>query len=126
MGVFLTILLVVALFVCVVHELIFIIDRGIPPKDKDMIEMLEKYKDTYSKLDRKYNDQFTLESNVDRRAGKGPKIIRFNCSILWLGYIEDIGVLPRWYKSSKILKQLFDQQIKASSYSVTKRDKLGL
>jgi hypothetical protein len=126
MGVFLTILLVVALFVCVVHELIFIIDRGIPPKDKDMIEMLEKYKDTYSKLDRKWSDQFTLESNADWRVAKGPKVIRFNHSILWLGYIEDIGVLPRWYKSSKILKQLFDQQIKASSYSVTKRDKLGL
>jgi hypothetical protein len=98
-------------------------EKGIPPKDKDVIEMLEKYKGTYSKLDRNWNDQFTLESNADWRVAK---VIRFNHSILWLGYIEDIGVLPRWYKSSKILKQLFDQQIKASSYSVTKRDKLGL
>ena len=42
--IFLTILFVVAIFAGIVHEMVFLIEKGTPPKDKDVLEMLEKYK----------------------------------------------------------------------------------
>lgn len=125
--IFLTIVFVVAMFAGVVHEIVFILEKGTPPKDKDVLEMLEKYRDTYT-IDKNWNNQFYLESNIDWKSGTptGPRIKKFNYSILWLGYIEGEGVVPRWYKSSKILKQIFNEKIKASRYYQTKRDKLGL
>jgi len=124
---FLTVLFAIALLVGIVHEIMFMTEKDTPPKDKDVLEMIEKYKDTYS-IDKNWNNQFRLESKSDwnRNTPTGPKIIKLNYSILWLGYIDGVGVLPRWYKSSKILKQIFNEKIKASKYSPTKREKLGL
>ena len=121
--IFLTILLFIAIFLAIVHEIIFVWEYGTPPKDKDVLEMWEKCKDSYNELDKTYNDQFRLYK------GKGyydPTIIKFNYSLLWFGYIKEVGVLPRWYKSSKMIKQRFNEEIKKSKYTVTKRDKLGL
>jgi hypothetical protein len=125
--IFLTILFAIAVFVGVVHEVIFMIGKGTPPKDKDVLEMLDKYRNTYS-ISKNWDDQFRLESDVDWKSDNptGPRITKFNYSILWLGYIEGAGVVPRWYKSSKILKQIFNEKIKASKYYQTKRSKLGL
>jgi len=125
--IFLTILFVVAIFAGIVHEMVFMIEKGTPPKDKDVLEMLEKYKDTYT-IGKNWYDQFQLESNVDLKSGNptGPRVAKFNYSILWFGYINSVGVVPRWYKSSKILKQIFNEKIKASKYFPTKREKLGL
>tara|TARA_R110000868_G_scaffold11323_5_gene55392 strand:- start:321 stop:689 length:369 start_codon:yes stop_codon:yes gene_type:complete len=121
--IFLTILLFIAIFVAIVHEIIFMLEYGTPPKDKDVLEMWEKCKDSYNELDQTYIDQFRLDT---KQWGITPKIIKFNYSLLWFGHIKEVGVLPRWYKSSKIIKQRFNEEIKKSKYTVTKRDKLGL
>ena len=121
--IFLTILLFIAIFLAIVHEIIFVCEYGTPPKDKDVLEMWEKSGDIYNSLDKSYNDQFRLDT---KQWSITPKIIKFNYSLLWFGYISDVGVLPRWYKSSKIIKQRFNEEIKNSKYTVTKRDKLGL
>jgi hypothetical protein len=125
--IFLTIVFVVAIFAGIVHEMVFMIEKGTPPKDKDVLEMLEKYKDTYT-IDKNWYDQFQLESNVDWKSGNptGPRVTKFSYSIFWFGYINRVGVVPRWYKSSKILKQIFNEKLRASKYYQTKRDKLGL
>jgi len=50
--IFLTILLFIAIFLAIVHEIIFVWEYGTPPKDKDVLEMWEKCKDSYNELDR--------------------------------------------------------------------------
>ena len=122
----LTILFYIALFVSIVHEIIFVFEYGTPPKDKDVLEMWEKCKDSYKELNQTYNDQFRLDKGRGYYDITAPKIIKFNYSLIWFGYIKDVGVLPRWYKSSKLIKQRFNEEIKNSKYTVTKRDKLGL
>jgi hypothetical protein len=121
--IFLTILFFVAIFAAIIHELVFMLTEGTPPKDKDVLEMWEKCKDSYKDFDLNWNEQFRLSSKTGSGA---PQITKINYSILWLGYIKGVGVLPRWYKSSKIIKQRFNEEIKKSKYIVTKRDKLGL
>lgn len=118
--------LVVVLFMAIVHEIMFSLEYGTPPKDKDVLEMWEKSKDRYQELNQTYNKQFRLNEGWGPYDIPTPKIIKFNYSLLWFGYIADVGVLPRWYKSSKIIKQKFNEEIKNSKYLVTKRDKLGL
>ena len=122
----LTILFFIAMFVAIVHEIIFVFEYGTPPKDKDVLEMWEKYKDSYKDLDQTYTNQFRLDKGRGYYDITVPRIIKFNYSILWFGYIKDVGVVPRWYKSSKMIKQKFNEEIKNSKYTVTKRDKLGL
>ena len=121
--IFLTILFVVAIFAAIINEILFVMHEGTPPKDKDVLEMWEKFRDGYNDLDRNWNDQFRLTTF---RISSAPHITKLNYSLLWFGYIKDVGVLPRWYKSSKIIKQRFNEEIKKSKYTVTKRDKLGL
>lgn len=124
--IFLTIIFVVTIFVAIIHEIVFMITKGTPPKDKDVLEMWEKLKDSYIKLEQTHNDQFRLgKGNMDHSTGIA-KITKFNYSLLWFGHIKGVGVLPRWYKSSKIIKQRFNEEIKKSNYTITKRDKLGL
>lgn len=124
--IFLTIIFFVAIFAAIIHEIVFMITEGTPPKDKDVLEMWEKCKDAYKELDQTYNDQFRLAKGKGYYDITVPRIIKFNYSLLWFGYITEVGVLPRWYKSSKIIKQRFNEEIKKSKYTVTKRDKLGL
>ena len=120
--IFLAILFFVATIAVIIHETVFVTE-GTPPKDKDVLEMWDKYKDSYNDFDRNWNEQFRLST---RTWDGAPQIIKFNYSLLWFGYIKDVGVLPRWYKSTKIIKQRFNDDIKKSKYIVTKRDKLGL
>lgn len=124
--IFLTIIFFVAIFAAIIHEIVLMITEGTPPKDKDVLEMWEKCKDAYKELDQTYNDQFRLAKGRGYYDSTAPRITKYNYSLIWFGYIAEVGVLPRWYKSSKMIKQRFNEEIKNSSYTVTKRDKLGL
>jgi hypothetical protein len=125
--IFLGFVLAIVLFVAIVHEIVFVFEYGTPPKDKDVLEMWDKYKDSYTDFDQTYNEQFRLYKGSNwKDSNQVSKIIKFNYSLLWFGYIKDVGVLPRWYRSSKIIKPRFNEEIKKSKYTVTKRDKLGL
>ena len=84
--------------------------------------MLEKHKVDYN-LERKWNDKFALKTSFRLNA---PAIHQTQYSLLFPYYITDVGVVPIWYKSASKIKQMFEEKISASSYTTTKREKLGL
>jgi hypothetical protein len=119
MIVFLIILLILGL---VLVESINLFELGSPPKDSDILEMLEKYGADYD-VEKKWNDKFILKASFRLNI---PGIHQTKCSIIFPYYIDDVGVVPIWYNSSNKIKQIFGEKISASKYTITKRDKLGL
>ena len=118
----LVILVIVCLIVLVIVESSNLFELGLPPKDSDILEMLEKYSVGYE-IDRKYNDKFKLKASF---RSNSPDIHQTQYSILFPYYIKDIGLVPIWYKSTKIIEQLFKDKIVNSKYKTTTREKLGL
>ena len=118
----LVILVIVCLIVLVWVELLNLFNLGIPPKDSDILEMLEKYSVGYE-IDRKYNDKFKLKASF---RSNSPDIHQTEYSILFPYYIKDIGLVPIWYKSTKIIEELYKDKIAKSKYKITTREKLGL
>jgi hypothetical protein len=115
------ILLVVAIFALVFFESSHILEEGAPAKDQDILEMLEVKKSEFY-LDKSWSDNFELKS----KSYDTQDIVQIKYSILFPYYINRVGVVPVWYKSAKVLNQMFKEKIAASKYKVTKRDKLGL
>jgi len=122
MIVFLIILLILGLVVWIVVESINLFEFETPAKDLDILEMLEKHKVDYG-LERKWNDKFALKASFRSNA---PNICQTEYSLLFPYYIANVGVVPIWYKSASKIKQMFEEKISASSYTTTKREKLGL
>ena len=58
----LIILLILGLVVWGIMELVNLFDLGLPPKDSDILEMLEKYRADYD-ADRSWNDKFILKTS---------------------------------------------------------------
>ena len=121
MGI-ITIISAVLLFIEAVVECINMIEHGTPAKDSDILEMLENNKD-YFDTDKKWNDKFRLYTSYRSSA---PSIHQTQYSIIFPYYIDDVGVVPIWYKSAGRIRKIFEEKISASKYEVTKRDKLGL
>jgi hypothetical protein len=99
-----------------------LVELGTPPKDSDILETLEKYKVEYE-VDRKWNDKFKLKASFRSNT---PNISQTQYSILFPYYIDGVGLVPIWYKSTKIIEQLFKDKIAKSKYTTTKREKLGI
>jgi hypothetical protein len=119
----LVILVIIGLFVWVCVECVNLFELGTPPKDSDILEMLEKYSVDYE-LDMKYNDKFKLKKASFK--SNAPNIHQTQYSILFPYYIDGVGLIPIWYKSTKIIEQLFKDKIVNSRYKTTTREKLGL
>ena len=117
----LLVLLTAALVMWVCFESFHILEEGAPAKDKDILEMLEVKKSEFY-LDKSWNDNFELKSS----SYDTQNIAQIKYSILFPYYINHVGVIPVWYKSAKVLDQMFKEKIMNSRYKVTKRDKLGL
>jgi len=118
----LIILVIIGLIVLVLVESFNLFELGIPPKDSDILEMLEKYKVEYE-LDKKWNDKFKLKASFRSNT---PNINQTQYSILFPYYIDGVGLVPIWYKSTKIIEELFKDKIAKSKYKITTREKLGL
>jgi hypothetical protein len=118
----LVILVIIGLIVLVLVESFNLFEFGIPPKDSDILEMLEKYSVGYD-LDKKWNDKFKLTSSF---RSNSPNIHQTQYSIIFPHYIDGVGLVPIWYKSTKIIEQLFKDKIANSKYKTTTREKLGL
>jgi hypothetical protein len=114
------IILVVIFGICV--ECINLFEFGTPPNDSDILEMLEKYRVEYE-VDRKWNDKFKLKASFKSNT---PYINQTQYSILFPYYIDGVGLIPIWYKSTKIIEELFKDKIAKSKYKITTREKLGL
>lgn len=117
------ILLILGLFVWVCIESVNLFELGTPPKDSDILEMLEKFKMEYN-VERKWNDKFKL--TIISFKSMAPNIHQTQYSIIFPYYINNVGLVPIWYKSTKIIEQLFKDKITKSKYTTTKREKLGL
>lgn len=117
-------LIILGLFVWICVESVNLFEFGLPPKDSDVLEMLEKYSGGYE-LDRNWNDKFKLTSSF-RSNSNSPNIHQIRYSIIFPHCIDGVGLVPIWYKSTKIIEQLFKDKIANSKYKTTKREKLGL
>jgi hypothetical protein len=118
----LVILVIIGLFVWVCGECVNLFQLGLPPKDSDILEMLEKYGVEYE-VDKKWNDKFKLKVSFKSNS---PNINQTQYSIIFPYYISDVGLIPIWYKSAKIIEQMFKDKITNSKYKTTTREKLGL
>lgn len=120
--VLLIILVIIVLIVLVILESINLFELGPPPKDSDILEMLEKYEMEYE-VEKKFNDKFKLKASF---RSKTPNIHQTQYSIIFPYYINGVGLIPIWYKSTKIIEELFKDRITKSTYKTTTREKLGL
>ena len=118
----LVILVIIVSIVLVAVEIVNLFELGIPPNNSDILEMVEKYEVEYE-VDKKWNDKFKLKASYRSNT---PNINQTKYSIIFPYYISDVGLVPIWYKSTKIIEQLFKDKIAKSKYTTTKREKLGI
>jgi hypothetical protein len=111
-------LLVMFFILFIAYELININVVGFPPKDKDVLEFIEKVrKSNPERIDgAKPNSMISSSGN--------PYISTTLSTCLMGCYINDVGAIPRWYKSYGEIQKLY---VELGVNNVkTKREKLGL
>lgn len=125
MGVLFTLVVVVFVIVQIFSNLIVRWTYGSPAKDADILEMLEKKGDSYNDLTKNWDDVLTIGcSNWNVEV---PKISKNSKWFIYYPYsIEGVGVVPRRYKSRKVIDAKFAELFKGSRYDTNKRRKLGL
>ena len=111
-------LLVMFFILFITYELLNINVVGFPPKDKDVLEFIEKVR----------------KSNPERIDGvkpgsmissSGNPYISSSLSTILMGYhTSDVGAIPRWYKSYNEIQKLYVEL--GINDIKTKREKLGL
>ena len=125
MNIVLMVLAAAIFVVLVLWYTVFIFEEGTPAKDSDILEMLDRDASKYDRLDYGYKDHFSLYnskySNSIPQIYQSPKML-----FLFPYYISDVGVVPIWYKSAKVIEGMFEEKIKGSKHDTNKRKKLGL
>jgi hypothetical protein len=124
MMVFLICLAVLVVFALVVFELVLLSEEGAPPKDSDVLEMLEKYRNHYDKIRENYSGgSYYIGGRVSYEV---KDIYKTKWSLLFPYYINGVGVIPAWYKSASQIETIFKELMKGSEFENKKRKKLGL
>lgn len=124
MMVFLIVLAVLVLFALVVFELVLLSEEGAPPKDSDVLEMLEKYRNHYDKIRENWDgSSYYIGGRVSYEV---KDIYKTKYSLLFPYYITGVGVIPAWYKSASQIENIFKELMKGSEFENKKRKKLGL
>ena len=116
--VILVIFLIVALIVFISFELININVCGFPPKDEDVLEFIEKLRNS---------EPYLLDGAKpgSMLCSSGNPYISSSLSTCLMGYyIKDVGAIPRWYKSYGEIQKLYAEL--GVNNVKTKREKLGL
>jgi hypothetical protein len=122
--VFLICLAVLVVFALVVFELVLLSEEGAPPKDSDVLEMLEKYRNHYDKIRENYSGgSYYIGGRVSYEV---KDIYKTKWSLLFPYYINGVGVIPAWYKSASQIETIFKELMKGSEFENKKRKKLGL
>jgi len=114
----LIILLILGLILFVGIELININVCGFPPKDKDVLEFVEKVRKSNPSLLSGTKPDSLLRSNNNPFISNSLKTVLMGC------YIEDVGTIPRWYKSYGEIQKLY-VELGAKS-GKTKKEILGV
>lgn len=111
-------LLVMFFILFIAYELININVVGFPPKDKDVLEFIEKVKKSYPELIDGVKPGSLISSSGNPYISSGLSTCLMGC------YISDVGAIPRWYKSYDEIQKLYVEL--GTNSSKTKREKLGL
>ncbi len=114
-------ILLTAFVIWIVVEALQMIEEGTPAKDSDILEMLELKGKDYE-IHKTWDGKFRLKTYRTT----APTVYPTSYSLLFPYYIEEVGMVPFWYKSADKIRELFEQKIANSKFQVTKRDKLGL
>jgi hypothetical protein len=114
----LVVFLIVALIVFIAFELINISVCGFPPKDEDVLEFVEKVRKSNPYL----IDGATSDSMIS--SSGNPFISNSLRTVLMGCYINDVGAIPRWYKSYGEIQKLYTEL--GAKNTKTTREKLGL
>jgi hypothetical protein len=118
MGLFLIVMLIFGLILFIGLELININVCGFPPKDEDVLEFIEKVRKSNPVVWDGAKPNSMISSSGNPYISTSLKTCLFGC------YIQDVGTIPRWYKSYGEIQKLYDELGKNSGK--TKREKLGL
>ncbi len=111
-------LLIVGLILFVGFESVNISVCGFPPKDKDVLEFLEKVKESNPSLLDGAKPDSMISSSGNPYISNSLRTCLMGC------YISDVGTIPRWYKSYDEIQKLYTELgVKSSK---TKREILGL
>lgn len=118
MVVLLVLLSIIGLILFVGFEWVNISVCGFPPKDKDVLEFIEKVRKSNPYL----MDGVKPDSMVS--SSGNPYISNSLKTVLMGYYISDVGTIPRWYKSHGEIQKLYVEL--GSKSKKTNREKLGL
>jgi len=91
---------------------------GFPPKDEDVLEFIEKVRNS---------EPYLLDGAKPgcMLCSSGNPYISSSLSTCLMGYyIKDVGAIPRWYKSYGEIQKLY-AELGINNFK-TKREKLGL
>ena len=125
MGILFTVIVVALLIAQLITSVFLRFEEGSPAKDKDILELFEKKGEQYDRVTTNWDDVYSIENW--RNSSAVPKIEKN--SKWWILYpytIQNVGVVPRWYKSKKVIDAKFAELLKDSKYNTNKRKKLGL
>jgi hypothetical protein len=114
----LVIFLIIALITFISFELINLSVTGFPPKDEDVLEFIEKLRNS---------EPYLLDGAKpgSMLCSSGNPYISSSLSTCLMGYyIKDVGAIPRWYKSYGEIQKLYSEL--GVNNVKTKREKLGL
>ena len=106
------------LILFIAYELININVVGFPPKDEDVLEFVEKVRN---------GNPYLLDGAKpgSMLCSSGNPYVSTTLSTILMGcYINDVGAIPRWYKSYDEIQKLYVEL--GVNSSKTKREKLGL
>jgi hypothetical protein len=111
-------LLIAGLIFLSIYELTNLSVTGFPPKDEDVLEFIEKVRNSNPYLLDGVKPNCILGSS-------GNPYISTTLSTCLMGcYISDVGPIPRWYKSYGEIQKLYTEL--GVNNVKTKREKLGL
>ena len=114
----LLILLIVGFVSLLIYEGVNLSVWGFPPKDEDVLEFLEKVKKSNPSLLDGVKPDSMLRSNGNQFISNSLKTVLMGC------YINDVGTIPKWYKSYDEIQKLYIEL--GAKSSKTKKEKLGL
>ena len=99
-------------------EIALISTTGLPPKDEDVLEFIEKVRKSNPKLIDGVKPGSLIWSSGNPYISTSLKSCLIGC------YINDVGAIPRWYKSYGEIQKLYAEL--GVNDVKTKREKLGL
>jgi hypothetical protein len=110
------ILLIIGLVIFTGIQIIDINVYGSPPKDEDVLEFINKVRNSNPSLLSGASTDCMITSSGN------PFISSSINGVLFGFYINNVGLIPKWYKSHSEIKRLYNEL----GANKTKREKLGL